>query len=189
MVAELRRQLMLRIIVAGAAIAIAALSSSALAADMPVKAPRVAAPIAPTWTGWNAGISLGAQFANITGKTLSFGGAPPTFPAFASQDYDSTTFRVGGYLGYDWQFNPNWLVGLEGDFAWGAAKKHVDALQGIAPSGTGSSSKCGRLGTPAFAPASAIWPIRPGCSTSLAAWPGSIFRRPRTAACSLAVPA
>jgi hypothetical protein len=73
--------------------------------------------------------------------TLSFAGAPPPFPAFASQDYDSTTFRVGGYLGYDWQFNPNWLVGLEGDFAWGDAKKHVDALQGTAPVGTGSSSE------------------------------------------------
>ncbi len=98
---------MLKTIIAGAAIAIAALSSSAPAADMPMKAPQLAAPIAPAWTGWNAGISLGAQFADITGTTLSFGGAPPPFPAFASQDYDSTTFRVGGYLGYDWQFNPN----------------------------------------------------------------------------------
>ena len=132
---------MLKTIIAGAAIAVAALSSSALAADMPMKAPQLAAPIAPAWTGWNAGISLGARFADITGTTLSFGGAPPPFPAFASQDYDSTTFRVGGYLGYDWQFNPNWLVGLEGDFAWGDAKKHVDALQGIAPVGTGSSSE------------------------------------------------
>jgi outer membrane immunogenic protein len=73
---------------------------------------------------------------------LSSGPLPPPFPATASQNYDSATFRVGGYLGYDWQFNPNWLVGVEGDFAWGNGSKHVDALQGITlPTNTGNFSE------------------------------------------------
>jgi len=123
--------------------AAALLGAPAIAADMPVKAPPQVfspQPVA-TWTGWNAGVSLGARFADITGTTQSFGGAPPPFPLFAQQGYDTTSFRGGLYLGYDWQLNANWLVGVEGDFAWGNAKRHVDALQGVAPTGTGSYSE------------------------------------------------
>jgi outer membrane immunogenic protein len=133
--------MMLKTFVACTAISVVAYLSPALAADMPVKAAKVVAPIAPSWTGWNAGISLGARFADIDGTSLSFGGGPLPFPALANQGYDSTTFRVGGYLGYDWQFDPKWLVGLEGDFAWGDASKHVDALQGIAIANTGNFSE------------------------------------------------
>jgi outer membrane immunogenic protein len=48
--------------------------------------------------------------------------------------------RFGGYLGYEWQFAPKWLVGLEGDFAWGNESnawgnesKRVEILKGVAP--------------------------------------------------------
>jgi outer membrane immunogenic protein len=129
-------------ILAGAAFAIACAISPALAADMPTKAPAVVAPPASQWTGFNVGLSLGGRWADIQGTTLSFGPLPPPFPETASQSYDSATFRVGGYLGYDWQFNPNWLVGVEGDFAWGNGSKHVDALQGITlPTNTGNFSE------------------------------------------------
>jgi outer membrane immunogenic protein len=116
----------------GAAIAVAMVASPVYAADMPVKAARVVAPVVENWTGWNLGVSAGGRWGDIQGTTISFGGGPPPFPAVASQNYDSGTFRGGAYLGYDWQFAPKWLVGLEGDFAWGNGKKHVDALQGIA---------------------------------------------------------
>ena len=33
------------------------------------------------------------------------------------------------------------MFGIEGDFAWGDGKKHVDALQGIAPANTGNFSE------------------------------------------------
>jgi outer membrane immunogenic protein len=129
-------------ILAGAVLAIAFAISPAVAADMPTKAPAVVAPPAPQWTGFNVGLSLGGRWADIQGTTLSFGPLPPPFPETASQSYDSATFRVGGYLGYDWQFNPNWLVGVEGDFAWGNGSKHVDALQGITlPTNTGNFSE------------------------------------------------
>lgn len=129
-------------LIAGAVIAVALMASPVHAADLMVKAPpRVVAPAAPDWTGVNLGLSLGGRWADITGTSLSFGGGPVPFPPLAIQNYDSVTFRVGGYLGYDWQIAPNWLVGLEGDFAWGDGKKHVDALQGIAPVNTGNFSE------------------------------------------------
>jgi outer membrane immunogenic protein len=129
--------------IAGAALAAAMAASSVYAADLPVKAQRIAAPVvlAPQWTGFNLGLSLGGRFAKVDGTTLSFGGGPVPFPALANQNYDSSTFRVGGYVGYDWQFDPKWVAGLEADFAWGDGKKRVDALQGIVFLNTGNYSE------------------------------------------------
>jgi outer membrane immunogenic protein len=116
-----------------AAIALLSLGSFARATDLPMKAaPPRALAMATGWDGFHAGLSLGARWADVTGTTISFGGGAPPFPSLAVQNYDSATFRVGGYFGYDWMLNPRWLVGLEGDFAWGNGSKHVDALQGIA---------------------------------------------------------
>jgi outer membrane immunogenic protein len=132
---------MKRTVIVGAVFA--ALALPAFAADMPMKAPAHVfnpQPVA-NWTGWNLGVSAGARFADITGTTLSFNGVPPPFPALATQGYDSTTFRGGVYLGYDWQFNPKWLVGLEGDVAWGHATSGVDALQGAPPGNVGNRSQ------------------------------------------------
>ncbi len=126
-----------------AAIAVASLGciAPAGAADlsrMVTKAPVVA----PwSWNGLYAGGSLGARWADVDGTTISFGGGPPPFPALAQQGYDSATFRVGGYLGYNWQLNANWLVGLEGDLAWGNGSKRVEALQGISPANIGNFSE------------------------------------------------
>jgi outer membrane immunogenic protein len=130
-----------RHIIAGAALALAFAISPAFAADMPTKAPAMIPPPAPQWTGFNVGLSLGGRWGEIDGRSLSFGGGPLPFPALANQTYDNSTFRVGGYLGYDWQFNPNWLVGVEGDFAWGNGHKRVEALQGIAIANTGNFSE------------------------------------------------
>ena len=133
--------MILRNFIASTAIAVVTVAAPACAADMPVKAPRMATAVQPDWAGWNVGLSVGGRWADITGTSLSFGGGPVPFPALASQNYDSATFRGGVYLGYDWQFAPNWLVGLEGDFAWGNGSKRVEALQGIAPVNTGNFSE------------------------------------------------
>jgi outer membrane immunogenic protein len=126
---------MKRYLIAAAAIVIASFGSSAQATDLPPMAtPAARAPAQPivqTWHGPLAGVSLGARWGDITGTTISFGAGGPPFPALAVQDYDSATFRVGGYLGHDWHINPRWLVGIEGDFAWGDGSKRVEALQGI----------------------------------------------------------
>jgi outer membrane immunogenic protein len=132
--------------VLGAAVVAAGLASVAPAgaadlARMPVKA--APAPLL-SWTGWYTGASLGARWADVDGTSLSFGGGPVPFPALAHQSYDSTTFRVGGYLGYNWQLNQNWLVGLEGDWAWGDGSTRVDTLQGIQPNNNGNWSEVGQ---------------------------------------------
>ena len=45
-------------------------------------------------------------------------------------DLDGTTARVGGYLGYNCQFAPRWVAGIEGDFAWGDGSKSVSLIPG-----------------------------------------------------------
>jgi len=135
---------MTRLLFSGAAAAVLMLGSSALAADLPTSATIVAkapSPITRSWTGWNAGVSLGARWADVDGTTIAFRGGPPPFPSQATFSYDSTTFRVGGYLGYDWQFAPKWLAGIEGDFAWGNGSKRAEFLQGATPANIGNFSE------------------------------------------------
>ncbi|MGG6497701.1 UNVERIFIED_CONTAM: porin family protein, partial [Bacteroidetes bacterium 56_B9] len=46
----------------------------------------------------------------------------------------------GGYAGYNWQVAPTWVVGLEGDIAWGDANKTLAGIPGTWPAGTSSAS-------------------------------------------------
>lgn len=104
-------------------------AQSVTAADMPVKAaPPVAA--APSWTGFYLGLSLGGRWATNDSTVISIGGAAPGFPATASRSSDTSTFRVGGYFGYNWQVAPLWVVGLEGDVAWGDGSETTAGLPG-----------------------------------------------------------
>ncbi len=70
-----------------------------------------------SWTGPYLGVSLGEHWTNANFTAVSIGGAPPPF-APTSRLVEIPTFRVGGYLGYNWQLAPTWLIGVEGDFAW-----------------------------------------------------------------------
>ena len=69
------------------------------------KAPAYAAPIY-TWTGFYIGGHLGGAFSgsnDFSGLVLS----------------DSSARLLGGVqAGADWQFAPNWVVGLEGQYSW-----------------------------------------------------------------------
>jgi outer membrane immunogenic protein len=71
-------------------------SAPALAADTPVKA--APAPYDP-WTGFYAGGSVGARWSEADWKSVSdttgaaIGGNPASL--------DDTSFRVGGYIGYN----------------------------------------------------------------------------------------
>jgi outer membrane immunogenic protein len=80
-----------------------------------------AMPSVTSWTGFYVGAAAGIR-GNQTTATLDK--ATPTFGAladcqcFLSNGFDSTSARLGPYIGYNWQFNPRWIVGLEGDFGW-----------------------------------------------------------------------
>jgi outer membrane immunogenic protein len=80
----------------------------ALAADLPsrryTKAPAVAAPIY-NWTGFYIGGHIGGAFNGDNG--------------FAGSNSNSNGQFLGGVqIGGDYQFAPNWVIGIEGQFSW-----------------------------------------------------------------------
>jgi len=114
-------------------------AQAASAADMPVKAPIVKAPVAVpySWTGFYIGADVGAGW--MRAPTYTF--ADPGNAAFAScgpcvTPYDPQTLSGSGngsllggiYLGYNWQFAPMWLAGVEGDFTWTGIRQSVNGI-------------------------------------------------------------
>jgi outer membrane immunogenic protein len=87
--------------------------TSAMAADLPVKAPVYRAPVvAPfNWTGLYGGIHVGYGWSNSTAIEADY---PPLSPPL---DQNSSGVIGGGQIGYNWQIARNWVVGIEGDFS------------------------------------------------------------------------
>jgi outer membrane immunogenic protein len=71
------------------------------------------------------------QSASLTGT----GAGPIAAPNTAS--LDSTSFRVGGYIGYSVKIAPAWLAGIEGDIAWSDNKKSISPFPGTPGGGFG----------------------------------------------------
>jgi outer membrane immunogenic protein len=74
------------------------------------------------WSGFYAGLNFGYGWANrsvdftandpVSSGLFAQGGQPPSTSFNASNP-------IGGFqLGYNWQFNTNWLAGVETDFDW-----------------------------------------------------------------------
>ncbi|CAN5286992.1 porin family protein [soil metagenome] len=87
-------------------------STASFAADLPArtytKAPVYAAPIY-NWTGIYVGAHIGAAFGGDNNYTTNIVGLTG-----GSRD---AAFLGGGQLGADYQFAPNWLVGIEGQIS------------------------------------------------------------------------
>jgi outer membrane immunogenic protein len=118
------RRLSVALIAAVSAIAFTQIAS---AADLPRKTPAYTPPPPPvySWTGFYVGANGGYGWSNRdvdytpndTGaESLFFPGAPP------SVSFESSGALGGLQLGYNWQFNPNWLLGLETDFDFSGIK-------------------------------------------------------------------
>jgi outer membrane immunogenic protein len=113
-------------------------TASAFAADLPARTYTKAPAYAPTpiynWTGFYIGGHIGGAFENT-----SFGGFNVTGTR--------SSFLGGGQVGGDYQFAPNWVLGIEGQYSW-------DDLNRTATAGTlvindrtrGLGSVTGRLG-------------------------------------------
>jgi outer membrane immunogenic protein len=112
------------------------LGTSAFAADIAVKGPPVPPP-APVynWTGWYVGVNAGASFGTAD---TDFHGAPVfavngadtrhITSAFALSDQAQPDgFMGGGQIGYNWQYSPLIVVGVEADFQ-GALEKDTSNL-------------------------------------------------------------
>ena len=103
----------MRRIVAGS-IAIASLlaATSALAADLPArtytKAPAIVDP-GYNWTGFYAGINGGYSWGRAN-ETVGF---TTPFVTGVRQNVDGGL--GGGQIGYNWQVDPKWVIGLEAD--------------------------------------------------------------------------
>src|SRR5262245_970733 len=95
-----------------------ALASAAVAADMPVKAPRIAA--IPTWAGSYIGVNAGVAW-----HRWSFNDVDDQLFILPTQQNsnnvfwrdDRAAFTAGGQVGYNWQ-SGNVVYGLEADLNW-----------------------------------------------------------------------
>jgi len=96
---------------------VALIGAPALAADMAVKAPPPApAPEVPSWTGFYIGIDAGGAWWS---EKESWIPTPTGIIDPANLGSTHQVGAVGGFLaGYNWQFSPAWVVGIEGDFNW-----------------------------------------------------------------------
>ena len=99
------------------------LASAADLGRIPTKAPPVIPAQVWSWTGFYAGVHAGYGFGSDDDIDTS-GQAPPrtlatlagAWPARVGLDRDG--FIGGGQAGYNWQFAPNWLLGIEADISY-----------------------------------------------------------------------
>ncbi len=87
--------------------------SGAQAADLPMKAPAMApAPVA-TWTGFYVGLHAGAAWQHANAEYAA-SSCESCFPG--NRGY-GVGFIGGGQIGYNYQFSPSWVFGVEADIS------------------------------------------------------------------------
>jgi outer membrane immunogenic protein len=105
-----------------AAVAVVGFASVATAADMPAKGvwytkvPTAALDI--SWTGFYVGGDVGGLWSSNTG-TWNPLPSPAAFGFNPISGGNGGSSIIGGlYGGYNWQFAPTWVAGIEGDWSW-----------------------------------------------------------------------
>lgn len=101
--------------------AFAATASLGLAADLPAKAPAYKAPAATAynWTGWYFGVNAGGDWGNSDITETDIAPLVVNIPAAQRQFSLHHSGVLGGVQGgYNWQFAPAWVAGLEADIAF-----------------------------------------------------------------------
>jgi outer membrane immunogenic protein len=93
-----------------AAVAVIGFASIGSAADMPVKAPAVAAPLPYNWTGCYLGGNVGGAWQNNSSID-----AIALIPTGSDR---GNSFIGGAQVGCDYQFASNWVIGIQGMFDW-----------------------------------------------------------------------
>jgi outer membrane immunogenic protein len=103
-----------------AALVAFAVAVPALAADIgAVPAHKVPSAATSTWGGFYAGLGLGfrgsrtdamATSETVAGAQQNLADGRPTGASF-----DGLGFRTSSFVGFNWQFAPQWVAGLEGD--------------------------------------------------------------------------
>jgi outer membrane immunogenic protein len=120
---------MKKFLLSTAALALIALAAPASAADMAArpytKAPMLAPAVIYNWTGFYIGGHVGGAFRGNDNNVLSPGG-------------NDGRVMGGGQIGYDYQFSPSWVFGIEANYSF------LDTGSNFANRGLGSVT--GRLG-------------------------------------------
>jgi outer membrane immunogenic protein len=74
-----------------------------------------------SWTGFYIGAGVGGRWMDSDWTTTEafnpVGGLIP-FTTDPDASFSSSAFRGSGYVGFNWQVGPSWVVGLEADFGW-----------------------------------------------------------------------
>jgi outer membrane immunogenic protein len=152
-----------------------AVSSTAYAADLPVKAPMVA-PVAPapSWTGFYLGLNAGGAWGLTSTQSWVMS------PNIAGNDpinfnKASGYGAVGGFQGgYNWQIAPVWVIGAEGDFSWtsqGNSNSKIISTAGVPlPANTVNMSKTPQWFASARAKLGYSWGSTMLYATGGAAW-------------------
>jgi outer membrane immunogenic protein len=127
---------------------LATVTTAANAADMALKAPPAPPPPAFDWSGWyvgvNGGYSWGRASSSVNGTTV----LPSTFSFSTSTNMDG--WLGGGQIGYNWQFEKSWLLGVEADIQ-GTGQRGTEYSPTftipvlVAPSGSASGSLAQKL--------------------------------------------
>jgi outer membrane immunogenic protein len=99
--------------------AVAGLGYSASAADLRVAPAPAPAPV-QSWTGLYVGVHGGAAWQSTPDMTFfDPNGVIAATTLNAGNSGRSALGGVGGLqVGYNWQFAPAWVAGIEGDFSW-----------------------------------------------------------------------
>ena len=130
------------------------IAAPAVAADMPNYQPYML-PAVASWDGAYVGLSLGARWTDSTWTTTGIGSPLGTPDATTTPtSFSSTSFRPGGFVGYNWQWAPMGIIGVEADAAWGRNNDTVAGIpgtygtggQGVGPGATASDSAAINLG-------------------------------------------
>jgi outer membrane immunogenic protein len=107
--------------------------TTALAADLaplPYRTPPPVLATVFTWTGLYVGGTIGGAATSINELwSPTFG----VFPIFGSTG--GASFAAGFHAGYDWQFAPTWVAGIEGDWSRANASGNINQPWVLYPSG------------------------------------------------------
>jgi outer membrane immunogenic protein len=104
--------------VAGVALVAGAPAGAADLGTQPYKAPPVWAPVLLfTWSGCYIGGHVGGGWGRKDFSDTGDGAFVGDGKAPQSIRVDTSGFLGGGQIGCDYQFAPNWVVGIEGDFS------------------------------------------------------------------------
>jgi outer membrane immunogenic protein len=110
------------------------LSTGAFAADLAAR-PYTKAPVMVdpgyNWTGFYVGLNGGYSWGRANTSIAPFAGIFPTVP-FTPFNRNADGGLAGGQIGYNWQLDRTWVLGLEADMQW-TGEKSSTSLTTVGP--------------------------------------------------------